>query len=196
MNPPNSPGTRTWTMSISLVVVAFGLALATFAVPATDPATQYSGRATGVSIHTPLLDTAFADTGDLPPQGGAQDATFVQVDASLAKADVFLAITMGFDNVAQSDAATATVRLLPGGPNEVAADFVRSESTATCSTAVGESEIVNLVVAGTAIDVSTAPNQEVTVPGVLTLVLNDQVDGSHDGTFDMPVNGLTPTVVR
>src|SRR5437667_3731397 len=143
MNPPNSPGTRTWTVSISLVVVGLGLALATFAVAATDPATQYSGRATGVSIHTPLLDTAFADTGDLPPQGGAQDATFVQVDASLAKADVLLAITMGFDNVAQSDAATATVRLLHGGPNEDAADFVLSAPTATLSPAVGQREILN-----------------------------------------------------
>jgi len=139
MNPPNSPGTRTLTVSLSLVVLGLGLALATFAVAATDPATQYSGRATGVSIHTPLLDTAFADTGDLPPQGGAQDATFVQVDASLAKADVFLADTMGFDNVAQSDAATATVRLLPTTPNEVSADFVRSQSTATCTAAVGQS---------------------------------------------------------
>ena len=194
MNPLNSPGTRTLTVSLSLVVVGLGLALATFAVAATDPATQYSGRATGVSIHTPFLNTAFADTGDLPSQGGFQDATFVQLDEPLAKADVLLADTMGFDNVAQSDAATATVRLLPGGPNEVAADFVRSQSTATCNAAVGQSEIVNLVVAGTVVDVSTAPNQVVTVPGVLTLVINEQIDGSHDGTFDMTVNALHLTL--
>src|SRR3989442_7667759 len=113
MNPPNSPGTRTLTVSLSLVVLGLGLALATFAVAATDPATQYSGRATGVSIHTPLLDTAFADTGDLPPQGGAQDATFVQVDASLAKADVFLAPRMEFSTVAKTDAPTRPVALQP-----------------------------------------------------------------------------------
>ena len=194
MMPANSPATRAMTASL-LVVACLGLAVATFAVATADAPTRYSGRATGVSIHTSLLDTSFADTGDLPPQGGVVDATPVTVDASLAKAEVFLAVTEGLDNVAQSEAAAATVRLLPEGPNEVTADFVRSVSTATCNAAIGQSEIANLKLGGKAVDVSTAPNQVLTVPGVLKLVINEQIDASHDGTSDMTVNALHLTLV-
>src|SRR5437867_223494 len=126
MMPANSPATRAMTASL-LVVACLGLAVATFAVATADAPTRYSGRATGVSIHTSLLDTSFADTGDLPPQGGVVDATPVTVDASLAKAEVFLVITEGFDNVAQSEAvivshAHSDIRC--GGVTPVPKDFV------------------------------------------------------------------------
>ncbi|TLZ78932.1 MAG: hypothetical protein E6K08_00005, partial [Methanobacteriota archaeon] len=99
-------------------------------------------------IHTALLDTAFADTGDLPPGGGTIDATVVQVDTSLAAADVLVAVTMGFDEVAQSEAAVASVHLVPGTANEITADFVRAQSTATCSGVSGVSEIASLAIGG------------------------------------------------
>jgi len=196
MNPTKPPRRRTTAFGLPiLAAVCLALVVGAITASATAPGTRYSGRATGVFIHTALLDTSLADTGDLPPEGGAQDGTLVQVDTSLAKADVLLSITMGMDGRAQSEAATATVDLLPGNANEVKAEFVLARSTATCSGVSGFSEIANLRVAGQSVTVTTAPNQVVIVPGVLTLVINEQRDRSHDGTFDMTVNALHLTLV-
>ena len=192
MKPTNSPWRRV-AASLSVAVVCAGLIVTALAAAA-DSGTRYSGRATGVSIHTAVLDTSFADTGDLPSAGGELDATFVQVDTSLAKADVFPSETMGFDSVARSDSTVATVDLLAGTQNEVTAEFVRSESVATCQGVSGLSEIVELRAAGQDVVVGTAPNQMVSVPGVLTLVINEQIDGSHDGTSDITVNALHLTL--
>src|SRR3989475_11956771 len=189
MNPTKPPRRRTTAFGLPiLAAVCLALVVGAITASATAPGTRYSGRATGVFIHTALLDTSLADTGDLPPEGGAQDGTLVQVDTSLAKADVLLSITMGMDGRAQSEAATATVDLLPGSTNEVKAEFVLARSTATCSGVSGFSEIANLQVGGESVTVGTTPNQVLTVPGVLTLVINEQTDRSHDGTFDMTVN--------
>ena len=192
MKPTNSPWRRV-AASLSVAVVCAGLIVTALAAAA-DSGTQYSGRATGVSIHTAVLDASFADTGNLPSAGGELDATFVQVDTSLAKADVFPSETMGFDSVARSDSTVATVDLLAGTQNEVTAEFVRSESVATCQGVSGLSEIVELRAAGQDVVVGTAPNQMVSVPGVLTLVINEQIDGSHDGTSDITVNALHLTL--
>jgi len=195
MNPTKPPRRRTPALALPiLAAVCLALVVGAITASATAPGTRYSGRATGVFVHTALLDATFADTGDLPPEGGAQDGTLVQVDTSLAKADVLLSVTMGMDGRAQSEAATATVDLLPGTTNEVKADFVLARSIATCSGVSGFSEIANLRVAGQSVTVSTAPNQVVSFPGVLTLVINEQIDGSHDGTFDMTVNALHLTL--
>ena len=194
MKPTNSPWRRV-AASLSVAAVCAGLIVTVLGAAGAESGTQYGGRATGVSIHTGILDTSLADTGDLPSGGGESEATFAQVDTSLAKADVFLSDTMGFDSVAQSDSAVATVDLLPGTQNEVTADFVRSESVATCQGVSGVSELVKLRAAGQDVVVGTAPNQIVFVPGVLTLVINEQIDGSHDGTSDMTVNALHLTLV-
>ena len=193
MKPTNSPWRRV-AASLSVAAVCAGLIVTVLGAAGAESGTQYGGRATGVSIHTGILDTSLADTGDLPSGGGESDATFAQADTSLAKADVFLSDTMGFDSVAQSDSAVATVDLLSGTQNEVTADFVRSESVATCQGVSGLSELVELRAAGQDIVVGTAPNQIVSVPGVLTLVINEQIDGSHDGTSDITVNALHLTL--
>ena len=195
MSPMNSPAPGTRASLLAVVAICAGLVSTALVASAWETETQFSGRATGVFIHTAFFDTAFADTGDLPPGGGTIDATVVQVDTSLAAADVLVAVTMGFDEVAQSEAAVASVHLLPGTANEITADFVRAQSTATCSGVSGVSEIASLAIGGNAIVVGTAPNQVVNVPGVLTLVINEQTDGSRDGTFDITVNALDLTLV-
>src|SRR2546427_12160459 len=112
--------------------------------------TTYSGRATGVFVHTALGDLRFADTGELPPDGGVIDATVGSVDTSLARAEVLLSVTMGFDQTAQSEAAVADVSLLPGTANEGTADFVRAHSLATCTGVAGGRELANGRIGGQA----------------------------------------------
>src|SRR2546422_357206 len=113
-------------------VLGMGLAIAILiAMPvafADGAGTTYSGRAFGASVHVGPLDAKFADTGNLPAEGGEIDATTVTVHTDPAQAEVLLSVTMGFDEKAESEAATASVTLLPGSANEVTAAFVRSDS--------------------------------------------------------------------
>src|SRR5438445_1738364 len=154
-------------------------------------ATGFSGRAIGVSVTAPLVGTlTLADTGPLPSQGGELDATVLTVNTQYAQADVLLSVTMGFDQTAKSEAAVADVTLLPGTPNQVTADFVRSEAVATCSGVSGSSELVNLKAAGQTITVSGQPNQSFTILGVLTLVINEQTSSSAGGTNSITVNAI------
>jgi len=161
---------------------------------ATGARTTFSGRAFGVSVHTAFLDLKFADTGELPAEGGEIDATVLSVTTDVAQANVLLSVTMGFDQRAQSDAAVADVTLLPESPNQITAVFVSAESVATCNGVSGSSEIVDLRVGGQSIVVGTAPNQEVNVPGVLRLVINEQIDTSNGRTSSITVNALHLTL--
>jgi len=155
-----------------------------------EQSTTFSGRAIGVLVDTALIDIKIADTGELPQEGGTIDATVLNVNHELARASVLLSVTSGFDNKAQSEAATADVTLLPHSPNQITAAFVRASSIATCDDASGSSEIVNLQVAGQNVAVSGQPNQKVEIPNVLTLVINEQIDSSHGNTNEITVNAL------
>jgi len=162
----------------------------------TTTSTGFSGRAIGVSVTVPpLAALTLADTGPLPSQGGELDATVLEANTQYAKADVLLSVTTGFDQTARSEAAVADVTLLPGTSNQITADFVRSEAVATCSGVSGSSELVNLQVPGQTITVSGQPNQSFTIPGVLTLVINEQIVSSGGGTNSITVNALDLTTI-
>jgi len=162
-----------------------------------DNATTFSGRAFAVSVTTPLTGTVtLADTGQLPPQGGETDATVLSVQTQQAQAEVLLSVTMGFDQHAESRAAVADVTLLPGTPNQIKADFLQAHSLATCTGVSGDSDIANLQIAGQEITVSGQPNQTVNVPGVLTLVINEQKTSSSGGTNSITVNAIDLTLVN
>ena len=79
--------------------------------------------------------------------------------------------------------------------NEITAAFVRAHSVATCTGVSGESELVELRVGGQPIVVSSAPNQVIGVAGVFRLVINEQIDSSHDRTAAITVNALHLTLV-
>ncbi len=133
---------------------------------------QFSGRAISISVHTSIADLVFADTGELPSSGGESDATVLTVTSSLVQAEVLLSVTMGFDSEASSAAAVADLVLLPGTPNRITADFVRSDTKVTCSSVSGSSEIVNLSLLGSTIVVTGEANQVITIPLVGTLTIN------------------------
>ena len=179
---------------VLLLILSSGVVHAESATP-----TGFSGRAIGVSVTIPLVPLVgaltLADTGPLPSQGGELDATVLTVSTQYAQADVLLSVTMGFDQTAKSEAAVADVTLLPGTSNQVTADFIRSKAVATCSGVSGTSELVNLRVAGQTIDVSGQPNQSYTIPGVLTLIINEQTSLSGGGTNSITVNALDLTTV-
>lgn len=154
-----------------------------FATGTTEPAepttTEYSGRAIAVLVETGLLDIKLGDTGPLPPSGGSLDATVVEINTALVKADMLKSTTMGADNIARSEAATANVNILSG---IVTADLIEARSTAVCDDTFGMSKIVNLKVAGVNVKVTGEPNQTVKLPlGLGTLIINEQIKSEVDG---------------
>jgi hypothetical protein len=155
---------------------------------------QFSGRAIGVLVAatTPLgtSTVTFADTGPLPPSGGFISATPVDVQTSAVDAKVLLSVTMGFDGQAESQAAVADVTLLPGSPNQITAEVLFSQSKATCTGVSGFSNIASLTFQGQKITVSGSPGQTISVPGVLTLVINEQIIGPGNS---ITVNALDLT---
>ncbi len=155
----------------------------------TETATAYSGRATSLSVQTSSLSATFSDTGPLPTQGGEMESSELNAQTSTAQVDGLLSATMGFDNLAQSQSTTSDVVLLPGTSNQITADFIRSDSSATCSGVAGNSEISNLKLAGQQITVTGAVNQTISIPGVLTLILNEQIS-TTTGSNKITVNAI------
>ncbi|HEV2138813.1 MAG TPA: choice-of-anchor P family protein [Nitrososphaerales archaeon] len=178
--------------AITLVLFATSMAIApVHAWNTSGTSTQYSGRAIGVLATVPPLGTiSFADTGPLPPNGGFISATPVNVQTSAVDAQVLLSVTMGSGGQAESQAAVAEIVLLPGSPNQITAEALFSQSRATCSGVSGFSDIASLTVAGQHITVSESPNQAVSVPGVLNLVINEQIVGPGNS---ITVNALDLT---
>jgi hypothetical protein len=158
------------------------------------PTGDYSGRAYGLRIATPPplgSDTTFADTGDLPSEGGTLTATLADVNTPAAEASVFVSWTSGLNGVAESYASTADVTLIPGNPPLVTATFVSASSRTTCEEGPsGSSEIADLMVMGTAATVTGEPNQMIVVPNVLSLVINEQNVWSGSTGSSITVNAL------
>src|SRR6266516_6934669 len=183
-----------FALLFALVVVATGVSAFGGGGSPSDVGTNsttYGGRAYGVSTFIPLIgDTTYADTGDLPADGGVLFADFTPVGDSVASATVFLSYTRGFLDTGRSEVSASDITLLPGDPLEVVASFAYAGATATCGGASGTREIPDLTVAGVEVPVTGEPNQVYSIPGGLTLVINEQIDGSNGGTYDMTVNAL------
>src|SRR5256886_3933397 len=183
----------------TFVILAFAGAILTHADTTpitTTTVTSFSGRAFVLQATAPIVGTVtLADTGSLPSQGGELDASLLQANTPLAQAEVLSAFTTGFGSTAQSEASVANIVLLPGNPNQITADFIRADTTATCNRVSGSSELVNLKVGSQTIVVAGTPNQTVIIPGVLTLVINEQTSSSSGGTNSITVNAIDLTTI-
>ena len=133
------------------------------------------GRATALSISSPLVTTTSMDTGSLASSGqNVIDATPVSIHTPIATADGLLSVAMGSSD-AESQSALGQLVLLPGSPNQISTYFAMAQSKATCSGVSGLSSITSLTMAGQTIPVTGQPNQVVSIPGVLKLTINEQI---------------------
>jgi len=165
-------------LSVAAVMTAMILVTGTI-MPVVTPAfasTSVDGRAIAMSVTSPLGAVRFMDTGSLASAGNEADAAPVTIQNPLATADGLLSTTMGTDS-AQSQSALGALVLLPNTPTQITAYFTMARSQATCSGVSGSSDITNLTLAGKQIQVTGQPNQVVSVPGVLTLTINEQKTG-------------------
>ena len=148
--------------------------------PAIGAAQQVSGQASAVRSTVLGVTTTLAGTG---PLSGVDDARGAMEQAagipSLGSASTLQAATIsniwdhdGTDNVA-SEASLGDLNLGVVG-NLISADFVMARASSLASGAsTGSSEIANLVINGSPVSVSGAPNQTLNLVGG-RITLNEQ----------------------
>lgn len=196
---------RTWSVRrtvlvagllvLSFVIAAQAVPLQSSVMRSASTSTTYGGEAYGVGVQLPLGGGAtYADTGALPASGGFLVADFAPVSDPAADATVFLSYASGLSDVGKSEVATMDVTLLPGNAYQLVASFAYATANADCSSTSGASDIPDLTVGGVVVPVTGAPNQVYSVPGVLQLVINEQIDQSSGTLNAITVNALDLTV--
>ena len=160
--------------------------------PSPTSAGSYGGRAWALGIQLPLGGGGtYADTGDLPSSGGALFTDYGTISTGVGDVSSWLTYTRGFSDTARSEAATSDLTLFPGSLFEVGASFVYAGSGAGCDGVSGASEIFDLTIGGVSFGVSGAPNEVIyEVPGVFSLIANEQTDSSSGSVHAITVNAL------
>jgi hypothetical protein len=154
-------------------------------------ASTYSGEAAALKASALGINVALADTGALPAGGGNLKTSLASVNLlGLASAEALSSTTSGSGTSSQSQSSITDVNLLGG---LVAADVVKSNSSAACSgataSATGNSQLVGLVAAGQPI-VASNPNLAISLPGGISLTVNEQTSSSGGNAGSMTVNAL------
>jgi hypothetical protein len=185
-------------------IPVFGLILA-FA-PGSLPAAEagsFGGRAFGAFVNAPALGVLpefVADTGALPSGGGWEIAGVpdMELGALLAAQTLTASTSGGSYAVEGSVASTATslagLVLFPGNLAEVTASFVRAQAAATLGGISGTTEIDQLTFGGMPVQVTGLPNQQILIPGVAKLVINEQAITTGLTSRGITVNALHLTL--
>jgi hypothetical protein len=181
---------RTSTIAICLTVLLAFSPLITFA----QGTTTFSGEAVALKANAVGISLALADTGALPSSGGNLSTSLASVNvAGIASADTLSSSTSGSGSSSQSQSTLADVNLLNG---LVAATAVKSNSSATCSggqaSTSGNAQLVGLTVAGQSILVSN-PNLSISLPGGISVIINQQTSSSGGTSGSITVNALHVT---
>jgi len=181
---------RTSTIAICLTVLLAFSPLITFA----QSTTTFSGEAVALKANAVGISLALADTGALPSSGGNLSTSLASVNvAGIGSADTLSSSTSGSGSSSQSQSALLDVNLLNG---LVAATAVKSNSSATCSggqaSTSGNAQLVGLTVAGQSIVVSN-PNLSISLPGGISVIINQQTSSSGGTSGSITVNALHVT---
>ena len=157
-------------------------------------ATTFSGEAVALKASAAGISLALGDTGALPSSGGSLSTSVASVNvAGIASADALKSSTSGSGSSSQSQSTLADVNLLNG---LVAATAVASNSTASCNngraSTSGNAQLVGLTVAGQSI-LNSNPNLSISLPGGISVIINQQTSSSGGTSGSMTVNALHVT---
>ena len=157
-------------------------------------ATTFSGEAVALKATVVGISLALADTGALPSGGGSLSNSVASVSvAGIASADLLSSATSGSGGSSQSQSTLTDLNLLNG---LVTATVVKSNSSASCSngqaSTSGNAQLVGLTVAGQSI-LTSNPNLSISLPGGISVIVNEQTSSSGGGSGSMTVNALHVT---
>ena len=164
------------------------------AVSLAQGTTTFSGEAIALKASVLGISLDLGDTGPLPSSGGNLSTSLASVNvAGIASADALKSTASGSGSSSQSQSTLADVNLLNG---LVTANTVKSNSSASCSGSTastsGSAELVGLTVAGQSILVSN-PNLSISLPGGISVIINQQTSSSGGTSGSMTVNALHVT---
>lgn len=156
--------------------------------------TTFSGEAVGLKASVVGVSLALADTGALTSSGGNLSTSLASVNvAGIASADALKSSTSGSGSTSQSQATLADVNLLNA---LVTATAVKSNSSATCSggqaSVSGNAQLVGLTVAGQSV-LTSNPNLSISLPGGISVIINEQTSSSGGNAGSITVNALHVT---
>jgi hypothetical protein len=182
------------TLSRLILVVAVVVVAATAGVTNASAATSYSGQARPLSVSVFGAGASIGDTGPLPSTGGSQSASLLDLNVlGLATVGLLQGSTSGSGDQSTSSASLVSVSLPIIG---LTADVVKSQSTATCSgttpSVSGSSELVNVTLLGLPIS-APMPNVAITLPGGISVLLNEQTSSVNGNQGSLTVNAIHVT---
>jgi IPT/TIG domain len=200
----------------ALLVGATAVSLAVFgsgAATAAGGPDAVSGSAFGASIL--LAGSSIVPptpTVDLPPAGTAQSASLITIPTNPVLSAGVATVTTSASNatlateVVNSSADIADPALLnsiaglPTGITSVlSADAIHSVCSSSATGSTGGTTVLNLVIGGTPIPVSTALNQLPAIPAplssLLSVEINKQVITNSPGATGITVDGLVITLL-
>ncbi|MEW6303140.1 MAG: choice-of-anchor P family protein [Verrucomicrobiota bacterium] len=140
--------------------------------------TTYSGRATVLNVNILGVTNSWSDTGALPTEGGAREASLLSVnEPELLAADVAHAAVIGQGDRTRAEVSAARFALQLGDVT-VGAEFVMARAEAVWqtngTTVSGSSEVAGLVVNGAPVVVTGEPNQTVLLLNG-HVIINEQI---------------------
>jgi hypothetical protein len=175
------------TIAICLAAILALSPVASFA----QATTTFSGEAVALRASAVGISLALSDTGAPPSSGGNLSTSLASLNVlGLASADALKSATSGSGTSSQSQSSIANLSLLGG---LVAADVVKSNSSATCNggqaAVTGNAEIVGLVAAGQSV-LASNPNLAISLPGGIILIVNEQTSSAGGNAGSITVNAL------
>jgi len=181
---------------------------------ATPSTTLFSGRATAVKgsiAALPQLGSllpckeqsssfCLVDTGNVAPEGGSLHERLLSYPDGLPDAtqgaltaNVLDATVIAHGDRSRAQAHVADLKLT-AAEHTVSASFLSARAMAICNggtaTVSGSSEIADLVIDGQRITVSGGVNQPVSVPGIASVIINEQIGSASEGNGDLTVNAV------
>ena len=172
---------------VSAVVVVAAIAGATNA----SAATSYSGQARPLSVSAFGAGVSIGDTGPLPSSGGSQSASLADLNVlGFVRVGLLQGTTSGTGDQSASQASLVSVSVPLVG---LTADVVKSQTTAQCSgttpSVSGSSQLVNVTLLGLPISAPT-PNVAITLPGGISVLLNEQRSSVSGNQGSITVNAI------
>ena len=179
------------TLSRLILVLAVVVVAVIAGATNASAATSYSGQARPLSVSAFGAGVSIGDTGPLPSSGGSQSASLADLNVlGFVRVGLLQGTTSGSGDQSASQASLVSVSVPLVG---LTADVVKSQTTAQCSgttpSVSGSSQLVNVTLLGLPISAPT-PNVAITLPGGISVLLNEQRSSVSGNQGSITVNAI------